>query len=85
MCINFDKKCYNINIGIMKKILLHLGALFVLYISASCSTSYLDDCDILGIGGVDGEIFKQPGWKNTLSSYLSDFSSDLNTLNLSYS
>lgn len=54
----------------MKKILLHLGALFVLYISASCSTSYLDDCDILGIGGVDGEIFKQPGWKISLAELL---------------
>ena len=69
----------------MKKSLLHLCALFVLLFSSSCSNSSLDDCDILGIGRADSEIFKQPGWKNTLSSYLSDFSSDLNTLNLSYS
>ena len=54
----------------MKKSLLHLCALFVLLFSSSCSNSSLDDCDILGIGRADSEIFKQPGWKISLSELL---------------
>lgn len=54
----------------MKKTIVQLCTLFALLFSASCSNSYLDDCDILGIGHIDNDIFKQPTWRASLAELL---------------